>query len=154
MPIHALAGHLATTAAPLAAVLALLYAFAPSLRRGLRWPTLAAAALAAGTCIWAGAAGSDLYHAYIDTVGADALRSTAYVHAKAADDLTIAVGALLITLLAVVWRPLAPDRPRSVGQVIAVALVALAALATVWTTGTTLSLALESVWAHHTAWKA
>ena len=154
MPTHALAGHLAATATPLAAVLALLYALAPRLRRGLRWPALAAAALAEGTCIWAGAAGSDLYRTYVDTVGADALRTTAYVHAKAADDLTIAAGALLIVLLAVVWRPLAPDRPRSVGQVIAIVLVTLAALATFWTTWTTVSLALESVWAHHTAWKA
>ena len=76
------------------------------------------------------------------------------MHAKAADDLTIAAGALLIVLLAVVWRPLAPDRPRSGGQVIAIVLVTLAALATFWTTWTTVSLALESVWAHHTAWKA
>lgn len=40
------------------------------------------------------------------------------------------------------------------GQVIAIVLVTLAALATFWTTWTTVSLALESVWAHHTAWKA
>lgn len=48
MPEHVVIAHIAAMVVPIAAVFAVLYATAPSTRRALRWPLLAASVLAAG----------------------------------------------------------------------------------------------------------
>ncbi|WP_440107360.1 hypothetical protein [Streptosporangium sp. H16] len=52
MPVHALAGHLVIATAPLAALLALIYAWRPAARRRLRIPFVAAGAVNMALVDW------------------------------------------------------------------------------------------------------
>lgn len=152
MPLHALAAHLVAALAPLAGLMCLGYALAPAARRGTRLPTLLAtlaAVVAGGVTL---TASGSLYAQAKATLPDYA--STALPHAKAGDGLAVALFVLLVVLLAVVWRPLAPERPRTTGGTIAAAVLALAALATLWFTWTTIGSGVASVWAHHVSWKA
>ncbi|MBG0816655.1 hypothetical protein [Planomonospora sp. ID82291] len=154
MPTHALAGHLVIATAPLAALLALVYAWRPTARRRLRLPLLAAGVLNMALVGWAATAGSTL----LDTFKAsgrttDGELATAVVHAHQADALSVASLALLLAVLALVWWLLAPGRPPTTGATAAACVLSACALAVCWFDATTLIEATRSVWSHHPLWQ-
>ncbi|GIH94328.1 hypothetical protein ACFFMN_05675 [Planobispora siamensis] len=156
MPVHVLAGHLVIVTAPLAALLALVYAWRPAVRRGMRLPLVAAGVLNLAVAVWAEQAGSALYEeltAAADRAGQQ-LPPTVLSHAHQGDALTVSSFALAVTVLAVVWRSLAPGRERGAGSLIASG-VLTAAVVAVWVfTATTVVQALQAVWSHHTLWQS
>lgn len=153
MPVHALVGHIAAAVTPLAALMALIYAAVPHVRRGLRWATLLALVVASATCVWAASEGSPLLAQLKPSWGGTTPPVT-HSHIDQSGYMAGATVTLTIVLLAVVWRWLSPGRPRSSGSLISAALVVVCAVATLWFTGTTVHDAVGSVWSHHSVWKA
>ncbi|GAA2216214.1 hypothetical protein GCM10009850_116830 [Nonomuraea monospora] len=154
MPVHALVGHLVLITAPLTALLAVVYAWRPAARRGMRTPLAMAAVLNLALATWAEGAGSALY----DTLQTSArnaggeLPAAALDHAHQGDALTVASFVLLVTVLTVVWRTLAPGRERKASGVIASCVLAVAAAAVCWYAGAALIEGLNAVWAQHPGW--
>lgn len=155
MPIHALAGHLVIITAPLTALLALVYAWRPRTRAGMRSPLIVVSALNMALAVWAETAGAALLRQL--RIAAEAanqeLPAITLAHAHQADRLSVASFALSVAVLAFVWRLLSPRRTRSRGTLVAACVLTACALAIGWFTATTLSDALRSVWAHHTLWQ-
>ena len=149
MPTHVIAGHVAAVLAPLAAVMALVYALVPTSRRGMRLPTLVAALGSAAVCLWAAMAGSSLYTQLTATVGQAAARAAAHGHAEDGDSLTIVAIALALSLGVGCWTWLAPDRRSGVLHWIAVGVVVACAAATLWLTVSAVAGGIASVWTHH-----
>lgn len=154
MPVHAVAGHLVVVAAPVTAILALVYALGPPTRRALRWPLVLTGAVTAGLAVWAGEAGGDLLEQLRAAALAQGERLPAAVqhHAKGSDALTVAIVVLGVVVLSVVWGVLRPGRATTVGARVGAALVVVAALAVLVTTGTVLAQAMEAVWSTHGLW--
>ncbi len=145
MPEHVVIAHVAIMVAPIAAVLAVVYAAAPSTRRALRWPLIVACLLAAVLLIVAGTAG----HALLDEVratGSPAVYEAAYRHAKNSDAVTtVAVLAAVVAPLAG-WRFLKPGAPSSRLAVASAVILGLLGVALAVTTATTVVDALQAVW--------
>ncbi|TMR91992.1 hypothetical protein [Nonomuraea basaltis] len=155
MPVHALAGHLVIITAPLATLVALVYAWRPTSRRGMRLPLVVFSVLNAALAIWAGTAGSALLGTLRTTAqgAGQTLSPTVLSHAHEGDYLTLSSVVLVVAVLTVVWWVLAPGREKSAGAIAASWVLTAAVVAVWWFTGTTLAEALESVWSHHTLWK-
>lgn len=153
MPVHALVGHIAAAVTPLAALMALTYAVAPRSRPALRWASLVAVVLASATCVWAASEGSPLL-AQLKPSWGGVTPPVTHSHVDQSAYMAGATVTLTIVLLTVIWRWLAPGRPRSSGSLISAALVVVCAVATLWLTGTTVHDAAGSVWSHHSVWKA
>jgi hypothetical protein len=155
MPLHAAVAHLAVVIAPLTAFVALAYALRPASRRGMRWPLVVGSVASSVAALWAGVAGNSLYEAL--KLGAAAqgvtLPSAVLAHAHGSDLLTLAVVALVVVVLALVWWLLRPGRQSSVASVVAAALLAITAVATLIATGVVLQQALTAVWTLHPYWK-
>lgn len=144
MPEHVLIAHIAVMVAPVAAVLAVLYAVAPSTRRTLRWPLVVTCVLAAILVIVAGTAG----HALLEELKATASPAyeAAYRHAKNSDALTtVAVLAAVVAPLAG-WGFLKPGAPRSRLGVASAVVLILLGVALAVTTASTVVDALQAVW--------
>jgi uncharacterized BrkB/YihY/UPF0761 family membrane protein len=145
MPEHVVIAHIAVMVVPIAAVLAVLYAVAPSTRRALRWPLLAASALAAVLLIVAGTAG----HLLLDEVkgtASPAEYEAAFRHAKSSDAVTsVAVLAAVAAPLAG-WRFLRPDGARGRLAVVSAVVLALLGVALVVTAAATVVDALQAAW--------
>ena len=60
LPVHALVVHAVVVLGPLAAVMLVAYTLKASWRRGLRWPTLALAAISAASAAVATSSGESL----------------------------------------------------------------------------------------------
>lgn len=155
MPVHAAVAHLAVIIAPLTAFVALAYALRPASRRGMRWPLVVGSVASVATALWAGAAGDSLYEALKHGAAAQGvtLPTTVLAHAHGSDLLTVAVVALLVVVLALVWWLLRPGRPSSVGSLVAAAVLAVTAGVTLAATGVVLQQALTAVWTLHPYWK-
>lgn len=120
LPVHALVVHAVVVLGPLAALLLVAYALRPGWRGGLRWPTLALAAISAVSAAVATSSGESLEHRVGDP---------AYDHAEKGDlaavsiYVLLAVAALIILVLA---RPGAAARMGALSAVLAVAALAFA----------------------------
>jgi hypothetical protein len=144
MPDHVLIAHIAIMVAPIAAVLAVVYAVAPSTRRALRWPLAVSCLLAAVLLIAAGTAG----HALLDGLkqtASPAEYEAAYRHAKNSDAVTTV--AVLTALVAPLtgWRFLRPGVPHRFAAASAVVLAFLGVALAV-TAAVTVFDALQAVW--------
>lgn len=84
LPIHPLVVHAVVVLGPLAALLAVIYAFKPSWRNGLRWPTVLLALAAAGSAALATASGEGLQE-MIGKGDTEAARALVEEHAEAGD---------------------------------------------------------------------
>jgi hypothetical protein len=150
MPVHVIAGHLVIIAAPISALVALVYALRPAARAGMRWPLLVSTLLSFALAIWAEQAGSELYDRLQQapaTPDHAAEVARAYAHAKAGDLLTVTTLVLAVVAVVVVFWRLSPRRTAAGGtHPIAAAVLVLAALAVAWYTADTLALALQAVW--------
>jgi hypothetical protein len=155
MPLHAAVAHLAVIIAPLTAFVALAYALRPVSRRGMRWPLVVGSVGSVACTVWAGLAGDSLYEALKHGAAAQGvtLPSAVLAHAHGSDALTLAVVALVVVVLALVWWLLRPGRPSSVASVVAAAVLAITAVATLVATGIVLQQALTAVWTLHPYWK-
>jgi uncharacterized membrane protein len=150
MPLHVIAGHLAIVTAPIAALVALVYALVPRVRPRARWPLLAATAVNCALALWASTTGSELYEALGAAPG-----TTAHDHAKASEGLAVASLVLLVVAAVLAFWRGAPRRPTAgVVHVATVAALALGAVAVAATTVGTVAPALASVWSHHEIWSA
>lgn len=148
MPLHVVAGHLVIIAAPIAVLLALVYALRPAARAGMRWPLLVAAVLTFGLAAWAAVGGSDFYGELKAGAGGPSEVARTYLHAKAGDLLTVATLVLAVVVVALVFWLLSPRRAAAgVPHAIAAGALVLSALAVAWYTADTLVLAMEAVWA-------
>ena len=155
MPIHAIAGHLALVTAPLAALLALVYAARPEGRGAVRVPLLVAVLLNTGVTIWSATSGSPLYGRLRELAGGAAagFQAQALPHAKRGDLLTLVSLVLAVLVVVLVFRRLAPGRPASgAGHAVAAGTLGIAALLVAWLTASTQWLATQSVWSHHQLW--
>lgn len=149
LPAHAVVGHLVVIVAPIAALLAAVYALRPRTRRALRWPVVLGAVLTFALAVWAGQAGGAL----LDASGpAGQVPAAVDAHAHGAGLLSAASFLLLVAVAVLVPRVLSPGRPPERRAPIAVTLLVLCALATLVTTGTTLAQAMQAVWSHHPGW--
>lgn len=149
LPAHAVVGHLVVIVAPIAALLACVYALRPRTRRVLRWPLVAGALLTFVLAVWAGQAGGDL----LDASGpASQVPAAVDAHTHGAALLSAASFTLLVAVAVLVPRALSPARPPERRAPVAVTLLVLCAVATLVTTGTTLLQAMEAVWSHHPGW--
>jgi hypothetical protein len=155
MPLHAAVAHLAVIIAPITAFVALAYALRPVSRRGMRWPLVVGSVASVASAVWAGLAGDSLYEALKHGAAAQGvtLPATVLAHAHGSDVLTLAVVALVVVVLALVWWVLRPGRQSSVASVVAAALLAITAVATLIATGVVLQQALTAVWTLHPYWK-
>jgi hypothetical protein len=156
VPIHVVIGHLVVVTAPLAAVLALGYAWLPQLRAGLRWPLVVFAALNAALAFAAGTTGAELLkdlEGRADAVGR-ALPAAVRAHTTQADALSLASLALLTVVLTVVWWLLSPRRRPGPATLVGACLLTVCVLAVGWFTATTVLEAMRAVWAQHTMWSA
>jgi hypothetical protein len=84
LPIHPLVVHAVVVLGPLAALLAVIYAFKPGWRGGLKWPTLLVALAAAGSAAVATASGESLEE-MLGKADTEAARSLVEEHAEAGD---------------------------------------------------------------------
>jgi hypothetical protein len=148
MPLHVVIAHLAVIVAPLTALVALTYAVRPPARRGMRWPLVLGAAVSITLTIWAADAGDTLWKSLKTAAEGrgTTLPPTVWAHAHGSDLFTVAVVALAITVLALVWWLLRPGRTQTVWAVVAAVLLGLAAIATLVTAGIVLDQAMTAVW--------
>jgi hypothetical protein len=150
MPAHVVAGHLVIVSAPIAVLIALVYALRPPARTALRVPLLVSVAANLALAIWAAVAGSQLHQALQASrpdAGHAAELALAHLHAKAGDALTVASLVLAAVAAVLAWRRLSPHRTASGrGHAVAAAVLVLSALAVAWFTVDTIGLALEAVW--------
>ncbi|MEV4135116.1 hypothetical protein AB0J72_23450 [Dactylosporangium sp. NPDC049742] len=154
MPTHVVMGHLVVVTAPLAAVLALCYAWLPGVRSGMRWPLVVVSAVNAGLAYAAGTTGVRLLddlRGRADAAG-QALPPAVRAHTAQADALSLASLALLLLVLTVVWWLLSPPRPPGAATLIGACLLTVGVLAVGWFTATTLLEAMRAVWAQHPMW--
>lgn len=156
MPAHAAIAHLAVIVAPMTALIALVYALRPASRRGMRWPLIIGSLASVIAAFWAGAVGATLYDALASGASAQGatLPAAVLTHAHGSDTLTLAVVALLLVVLAVVWWVLRPGRAASVGSHVAAAVLAVAAVVTLVATVLVLTEALTAVWTLHPYWRS
>ncbi|MDQ7993241.1 MAG: hypothetical protein AAGC63_08810 [Propionicimonas sp.] len=146
MPHHIVIAHLAATLAPIAGVLAVIYAAAPSARKALRWPLAAASLLATVALVASGVAG----HTLLDSVRATAPSAeydAAFRHAKSSDSATTAAVVLAVLAPLAGWRFLRPTGPRHRFSTAAAVLLGLAGAALIATTAVTVADALTAAWA-------
>lgn len=145
MPEHVVIAHAALMMAPVAAVLAVVYAVAPSARRALRWPLAASCTLAAILLIGAGSAG----HVLLDELKATAPPTqyeAAYRHAKSSDAVTtVAVVAAVIAPLAG-WRFLEPGASGRRSALVWAIVLAVIGVALAATAAVTVMDALQAAW--------
>lgn len=94
LPVHALVVHAVVVLGPLAGLLLIAYAAKPSWRRGLRWPTLALAAISAASAAVATESGESLEHRVGDP---------AYEHAEKGDLAAISVYLLLVAAVLIIF---------------------------------------------------
>jgi len=154
MPIHALVGHVVIITAAIASLLALVYAWRPRSRAGMRVPLVAATALNMALAVWAGSAGSALLDDLERAAGGEgALPPTVREHAHGSDALTLASLVLLTAVLALVWWLLSPRRTAGTGTVVASVVLTACALAVVWFGAATLVDGLQAVWDQHSTWR-
>lgn len=151
MPAHVVVGHLAVIVAPVAVLLALLYAVRPGARRSLRWPLVGATAATLGLVVWAGEVGGQLLDA-LEAGGT--LPASVDQHAHGSDAMAVAAFVLAVAVAALVPRLLAPGRPGASRRTVAAGALAVCALALAATTATTLAQAMTAVWAQHPGWPA
>lgn len=154
MPIHVVLGHLVVASAPLAAVLALCYAWLPRVRAGLRWPLVAASAVNAGLAFAAGTTGAELLkdlEGRADAAGRE-MPAAVREHTAQADVLSLVSLALLLVVVTVVWWLLAPVRPAGAATLTGACLLTVCVLAVGWFTATTVLEAMQAVWDQHTLW--
>lgn len=150
MPIHVLIAHLVVVLAPMAAVVAGVYAIAPSTRGLLRWPFVVLAGGTAALAAWAGEAGGDLLD-QVTATGSPTEVAAATDHAKGSGALTLTVFALAAMAVVAGWWLLRPGRsPSPVTRVGSVVLAVTAAVVVSATVSTVMS-ALDAVWTHGTA---
>jgi hypothetical protein len=157
MPIHALLGHLVIVTEPITALLALVYAWRPRARAGMRLPLVVFAVLNMLLAYWAGTAGTALLNKLKSaaTAANQQLPATVMQHAhNDADALTLATLALLAAVLALVWWLLSPHRPAGAGTLVGAVILTLCVVAVLWFSTVTLLDGLRSVWAQHTLWRA
>lgn len=122
LPVHALVVHAVVVLGPLAALLLVAYAVRPAWRPGLRWPTLALAAISAVSAAVATSSGESLEHRVGDP---------AYEHAEKGDLAAVSVYVLLavaVLLTFVLARPGAA-RMGLVATVLAVGVLAFTSFA-------------------------
>lgn len=151
MPVHAIAAHLVIVLAPMTAVLALVYASAPTARRRLRLPLVVATLVSAGLVTWAGEAGGTLLER-VEAEGSASEVAAATAHGKGSDALAVAVFVLLGLVLGFAWSLLRPGRLPGTATRLATAVLVVSSVAVLATTWTTLASALGAVWDHHPAW--
>ena len=124
LPLHPLVVHAAVVLTPLAALVALALV-RPSWRERLRWPAVAAVALAWGLVWLARASGTDLQTVNADFFQAnEAARKSLDQHIAFADRLNYVLFTLLIVLVLFAW--LTPKLARAAGTVGAVVIAVLA----------------------------
>ena len=155
MPAHAAIAHLAVIIAPLTAFVALAYALRPASRRGMRWPLVVGSVLSIAAIVWTSEVGGDLLAALKAGAASRGATLPAEVttHAHGSDALFLAVVALGIAVVALVWWLLRPGRPTSIATTLAAAVLAVAALSTLAATAIVLQQALTAVWTLHPYWK-
>ncbi len=156
MPIHAVMGHLVVVSAPLAAFLALGYAWLPQLRAGMRWPLVVLAAVNAALAFMAGTTGAGLLQDLEDRADSagQALPAAVREHTAQADALSLASLVLLLMVLTVVWWLLAPRRRPGPATLVGACLLTVCVLGVGWFTTTTLAEAMRAVWEQHPMWSA
>lgn len=146
MPDHILIAHVAAMVAPIAGVLAVVYAAAPSTRRGLRWPLVVSGVLSAVLIVVASDAGHSLLDA-LRASGPIAKYEAAYQHAKSSDLAAIAAVVLAIVAPLAAWRFVPPDGAARRFGATARILLALSGIGLVAATAYTVALGLSAVWA-------
>lgn len=148
MPTHVLIAHLAVIVAPVAALIALVYAVRPSSRRGMRWPLVVSGVAAVAISFWASTQGSALYQELTARAAANGteLPAAVFAHGHGSDVLLVATFALAVVVLALVWWLLAPGRRAPVAGVVAAGVLAVAALGTLGATWVVLEQAIQAVW--------
>lgn len=145
MPEHVVIAHFAIMVVPIAAILAVLYAVAPSTRRALRWPLVLACVLAAVLLIMAGSAG----HVLLDELKATASPAeyeAAFRHAKSSDAVTTAAVCAAVIAPLAGWLFLKPGADRNWRAVLAAAVLALVGVALAVTGAFTVLDALQAAW--------
>lgn len=154
LPAHAVVGHLVVIVAPLAAILAAVYALRPRARRALRWPLVVTTLLTFVLVLWAGEVGGTLLDALERSSAAAGTTAAGVIdaHAHGSSSLAAAAFALLVAVAVLVPRALAPGRSPQHRAPVAVGVLVLCALATLVTTATTLAQAMQAVWAQQPGW--
>ena len=101
MPTHVLVAHLAVIVAPVAALIALVYAGRPASRRGMRWPLAVTGVAAVATSLWASTQGSALYQELTARAAANGaeLPAAVFAHGHGSDVLLVATCALAVVVL-------------------------------------------------------
>jgi uncharacterized membrane protein len=123
-PLHPLVVHAAVVLTPLAALVALALV-RPSWRERLRWPAVAAVAVAWGLVWLSRASGTDLQTVNSEFFKANkAARESLDLHIGFADKLNYVLFALLVVLVVFAW--LQPKLARPAGNVGAVVIAVLA----------------------------
>lgn len=155
MPFHVVIAHIAVIVAPLTALIALVYAVRPAVRRGMRWPLVVGAAASVTLTVMAADAGETLWKSLKSAAEARSLTLpvTVWAHAHGSDVFTLSVVALAILAVAFAWWLLRPGRTQTVWTVVAAVLLSISALATLVTTGIVLAQAMTAVWSQHPLWK-
>jgi hypothetical protein len=149
MPAHAVLGSIGLLLAALAALTALMYAVAPSVRPVLRWPLVIACVLAFAATVVAGEAGGTLLKA-VEATGPPGEVAAARAHGHGSGVLTTAAFLLLAVILSTVWGPLHPTKGR---RGVWAAVVVVVAVGTLVAAGVVLGQALDAVTAGNPAWQ-
>lgn len=118
LPVHALVVHAVVVLGPLAAVMLVAYTLKSSWRRGLRWPTLALAAISAASAAVATSSGESLE----ERVG-----DPAYEHAEKGDLAAVSIYVLLGVAVVVILFLLRVNAEASKMAAVSVVLAVLAA---------------------------
>ncbi|MFN8195396.1 MAG: DUF2231 domain-containing protein [Nocardioidaceae bacterium] len=118
LPVHALVVHAVVVLGPLAGLMLVAYAVKASWRRGLRWPTLAMAAISALSAAVATSSGEDLEHRVGDP---------AYDHAEKGDLAAVSIYVLLGVAVVVILFLLRANADASKLTAVGVVLAVLAA---------------------------
>jgi hypothetical protein len=144
MSAHAVLASTTLVAAGAAALGALAYAWAPSVRRLGRWPLVVTSVVASVLSFIAADAGSTLLRS-VEASASTAEVEAAQAHGHSADAFVSAIICLLIVALATVWGSLRPGRNhRGTGTWIGALVLTAAAAATLATGGLVLNAALDA----------
>lgn len=142
LPLHPLMVHSFVVLAPLAALLVIVYALAPRLRRGLRWPTLVAALVVGVIAIvtrQSGEAFRDRLFPLLASGGPTPAVESVWVHTQLAGAAGIITAVWALGVIIVVWffvsplpRPTHADaHPRrrwTLAEIIGVSLLGLSSI--------------------------
>jgi hypothetical protein len=152
MPPHVLVAVIALAVAAVSATLAIIYVAARSTRAGLRWPLLGSSVVGALLALIAGQLADPLLAA-VKASGSSAEVNAAELHAHGSDNFTLAIFALLVVVLATIWKLVSPRKAGwTVGVIVGSVLLGVAAIVVIVTGGAVLVQALQAVTAGHPTW--